>query len=198
MNGNAEAKAGLPSAADLDAVAEEQKAKEATEKPEPSPLSTPPALAPVIEQPASPGAAPQGISGAPSFLTPNENLDWTDPRLDTSKKDSLGNEKQDKTVFGPKGETVPADVQTPEQRQKAADARELKMREHMADTSGVDSVGLAKGHFAVTPGAKDRKGVKQPDVVDRSEVIEAHPVHVGPRGKGVPQDSFHGSRVAKR
>lgn len=201
----------LPSSEDLDAIAAEEKAKAATEGTKAAtdelaehPLSTSSAEPVPPEQTPAPGAAPDPIAGPPSFLVPNENVQWNDPlrprllpcpacqapkgepckdkgsemkdfhaqRLDEAQYlDSAGNLKGDKGPLGPRGETVPADVQTEAQRQAAADAKELKLREGMASTAGVDSIGNQK--------------------------VNAAP-HIGPRGKGAPQDSFHGARAGKR
>jgi len=185
----------LPSEADLDAVAEEQKAKEATSG---SPLSTPHATPDVPEQTADHGFAPAPVAGPVSRLTLSDKVVWSDPELDTTKKDSLGNVKTDAGPFGPKGDNPPADVQTDAQRQAASDAKEARMREHMASTVTVDSVGNKKGHFEVTERGEDSHGARIPDVVDYSKPVEPLPVHVGPRGQGAPADTFHGTRPVKK
>lgn len=187
----------LPSAADLDAVAKEQKVKEATAG-KGSPLSTPPAHPSVPEQPSAAGFAPDSVTGLASYLTLPDNVNWSDPKLDTTKKDSLGNEKLDAGTFGPKGANPPADVQTADQRQAAADAKEARLKGHMASTVTVDSLGRQKGRFAVTPQGFNEHGAKIPDLVDYNQVVEALPVYVGPRGKGAPSDTFHGSRPVKK
>jgi hypothetical protein len=164
----------------------------------PDSLSTAPAAAPVVEQPSAPGFAPSTAMGPPSFLAPPDNVNWTDPNRDTTKEDSLGNKKTDLGTFGPKGDSLPPDVQTDAQRQAAADAKEAKLQQGMASTVAVDSLGEQKGRFAVTPQGYDKQGAKIPDEVDRSQVVEAQPVFTGPRGQGAPQDTFHGARPAKK
>jgi hypothetical protein len=191
-NGAAASTPALPSAADLDAVAEEQKAKEATAQP--AEQSTPPAIPEVPEQGSAAGFAPDSIAGPASFLSVSDKTDWSDPDRDTTKQDSLGNVKSDQRTFGPKGAAVPPDGQTPDERQSAEERRDAKMREHMPSTVGVDSIGRPKGHFRVIPQGYDRHGARIPDKVDTSQPIEPPPAHVGPRGSGAPADSFHGAR----
>jgi hypothetical protein len=202
QNGNAKP-APQPSAEDPDAVAAEEKAKDATapaaeEVSQSQPLSTPPTEPQTVEQPSVPGFAPGGMIAPASFLPANDNTDWTDPKLDTTKKDSLGNEKTDVGEFGPKGSAPPPDVQTDAQRQASADAKEARMREHMGSTVAIDSLGQQKGRFAVIPQGHDSHGMRLPDKVDRSTVVEEQPPHVGPRGQGAPADTFHGARPAKK
>lgn len=191
-----------PSAADLDAVAAEEQTKAKTaSKAETKPdaaLSTIAAIPGTPEQPSRPGAAPESQMSASSFLPANPDVNWTDPKLNTATHDSMGNVKSDKYVAGPKGDSLPPDTQTPAERQAKADAHEQKLQQGMTPTVLKDSVGNPKGTFAVTPGGKTKKGVKLPDVVDYSKPIEPPAVHVGPRGIGAPQDTYHGPRPAKR
>ena len=186
-----------PSEADLDAVAAEEQAKEAT-TPKASPLATAPATPEVEEQTSAPGSAPDSMPGPASHLEPHPEMDFADRKRDTTKKDSLGSEKLDPYQSGPKGDVLPPDVQTDGQRQAAADEREAKMRKNMGSTVDIDSTGRKKGRFAVTPQGFDSHGARIPDKVDTSQLVEAHPVHVGPRGVGAPQDSFHGTRPVKK
>lgn len=173
-----------PSEADLDAVAEEEKAKEAT-----APPTTPSAEPKAPEQSSVHGAAPESAMPA-SFLTLDPTTNWSDPKRDTSKLDSLGNEKTDPGEFGPKGSSLPPDVQTDDQRKAAQVARDAALAKNQADTFSVDSIGNKKGRFVVTPQGHDSHGMRLPDQVDYSQIVEEHIPH-GPRGKGVPKDTFH-------
>ena len=187
----------VPSAADLDAIAEEEKIRAAT-APKPSPLSTPPAHPVVEAQTSAPGPAPDSLAGPTSHLSPHPDVNWTDPQHDTVKTDSLGNAKTDTGNFGPKGPSLPPDVQTEAQKQEAALAHEKKLQEHMGSTVAIDSAGRPKGRFVVTPRGRDAHGMKVPDHVDYSQPVEPIPHHVGPRGAGAPQDTFHGPRPVKK
>lgn len=228
-----DASGNAPSAADLDAAAEEQKMEDATagmtvddaqelvdylvahghseeeaqtfvaQHPEsirlavkghtaPAPVpppTTPAAHPPKTEQPGTEQAAPASRQGPASFQAPGPGVNWTDPKLDTTKKDSMGNEKLDQGTFGPKGKSVPPDVQTEVERQAAADAKEAKLAKGMASTAGVDSVGKPKGAFKTISQGVDKHGAKIPDKVDYSQPLEK-PVHAGPRGKGAPKDTY--------
>lgn len=176
--------AGQPSAADLDAVAAEQAAAEATSHSTPAATPVPP------EQPSTPGAAPAPALGPASFLTANPNVDWSDPNRDGSKVDSLGNEKTDTYQAGPKGKSLPPDVQTDAQKQAAMDAENQRLSQNMANTQGVDSTGKPKGTFEITPGGRTRQGVKLPDTVHYDKPIEAPQKMVGPRGVNAPKDTY--------
>ena len=182
-----------------------EKAKEATggaaeEKPEPELQghSMPSAEPKPPEQPITTAAAPDSAPAPSSFLPPNPNVVWNDPKADPAKNDSLGSEKSDKGEFGPRGASLPPDLQTDVQRQTAADEKEAKLRENMASTAHVDSIGRPKGAFKTAEQGFDSHGARIPDVVDYSQVLEEHPVHVGPRGQGAPKDTFHGKRPAAR
>lgn len=153
------------------------------------PPTTAAAHPPIRAQKSTQQSAPASRQGPASFQAPADNVNWTDPKLDTTKKDSLGNEKLDQGTFGPKGKSVPPDVQTETERQASADAKEAKLAKGMASTAGVDSVGKPKGAFKTTSQGHDKHGAKIPDNVDYSQPVEA-PVHAGPRGKGAPKDSY--------
>ena len=167
--------------------------KPSVPKAQSTPLAEP--IAP--PQPSAPGAAPDPVLAPASFLTMPDNVNWSDPKLDTTKKDSLGSEKTDKGEFGPKG-NKPPDVMTDAERQDIADKREARMRQNMADTSKVDSLGNKKGRFQTTPQGNDSHGMKIPDAVDYSKPVEAIAPQVGPRGVGAPQDTYHGVRPVKK
>jgi hypothetical protein len=156
--------------------------------------STPPAHPEVPEQPSAPGDAPQPEAPA-SFLTEHPDTSWIDAKLDTTKKDSLGNEKADDRTFG--APDAP-DSLTADERQVNADAKDAKLREGMASTVKKDSTGKAKGEFKVIPQGLDRNGARIPDKVDYSKPVEAPPAMVGPRGVGAGKDSFHGERPASK
>jgi len=154
----------VPSAADLDAVAAEQKAAEAT--------------------------------GPKSFVT-GEKGGPTNPSLDTTKFDSLGNAKEDAAAFGPRGVGAPLDVMTEEDKAKVAQAQEKKLQAGMSSTAKVDSVGTPKGEFAVTSQGHDKHGARIPDNVDYSKPVEGVAM-VGPRGKGAQPDTYHGTKPSGR
>jgi hypothetical protein len=164
--------------------------KDKPAKPEPKAETTPPATPETAEQPAEHGAAPASESPA-SFLQRHPDTDYTDPKLDTTKQDSMGNEKSDDRTFGP--QNAP-DTMTADQRQAAADDRDAKLRKGMASTATKDSTGKPKGEFKVVPQGHDKHGARIPDKVDYDKPIEPPAVMVGPRGVGAAKDSFHGAR----
>lgn len=179
----------LPTSADLDAVAAEVKAVEAT--------NTPAAIPDVEEQkPASHDAAPpslpntsshiQGVKGGP-----------LNPSLDSDKFDSLGEPKEGGPV-GPRGATLPLDVMTDADRQAVTDKQEARLKAGMSSTDHVDSRGNPQGAFKITPMGNNAMGARIPDHVDDSVLVEPNPPQVGPRGAGAPQDTFHGSRPPKK
>lgn len=186
----------LPTSADLDAVAADQAAADAT-KGQPHPQATPAAHPQVEDQTAQPGNAPDSLPNENSHRKPVQGGP-TQPSLDTTEFDDMGNKKTDAGPHGPRGVNLPADVQTEEQRQAAADAKEKVMQAGLAPTNAIDSRGELKGRFAVTPQGHDEHGMRLPDKVDTSKVLEPVAAHVGPRGSGAPLDSFHGPRPVKK
>lgn len=120
------------------------------------------------------------------------------PSLDSNAKDSLGNLKENVVPLGPRGADTPPDVMTDAKKQAIADKVEARLKAGMSSTAKTDSTGKLKGSFAVTLRGNDKNGARYPDAVDYSKPLEAPPVHVGPRGAGAPQDSFHGPRPAKK
>jgi hypothetical protein len=196
---------GLPSAADLDAHVrrsakqKEQNAIDGQHDLAPHPQATAPAHPEVEVQTSAPGPAPDslpnetshghGIPGGP-----------THPSIDTTKFDDIGNVKdlgEHGEGFGPRGENKPRDVMTDAERQAHVDAAEKVLQAGLAPTNAIDSVGKAKGSFAVTPQGHDDHGMRLPDKVDYSQPIEPVAAHVGPRGVGAPPDTFHGERPKK-
>lgn len=152
--------------------------------------ATLPAHPEVAEQPSAPGEAPQPEVPA-SFLTQHPDTSWADAKRDTTKKDSLGNEKSDDRTFG--AASAP-DSLTADERQANADVKDAQLRQGMASTVKKDSTGKPKGHFEVVPQGNDKHGARIPDKVNYSKPVEAPPVMVGPRGVGAAKDSFHGPR----
>jgi hypothetical protein len=195
---------GLPSAADLDAhvadhLQKEQNAIDGQHDLAPHPQATAPTHPEVEVQTSAPGAAPESLPNETSHL-PVIPGGPTDPSIDTSKFDDLGHEKDRGAAdegFGPRGKNMPRDVMTDEQRQRHIDAEEKRLQAGLAPTNAIDSVGKAKGSFAVTPQGHDDHGMRLPDKVDYSKPIEPVAAHVGPRGVGAPPDTFHGERPKK-
>jgi hypothetical protein len=185
----------LPTAADLDAVAQDQQAADATQG-QGHPQATPPAHPQPEDQTSVPGDAPDSL---PNETSHGEGVKGgpTAPSLDTTKLDDLGHEKDTGIAdegFGPRGKGMPADVLTDAQRKDIADAQERKIQAGLAPTNMIDSTGAAKGAFKVIPQGFDRHGARIPDKVDTSVVIEPVAARVGPRGVGVPNDSWHGKK----
>jgi hypothetical protein len=140
----------------------------------------------------SPLITPQLKVPVLSFVT-GEKGGPTNPSLDTTKFDSLGNAKGDLAPIGPRGVNQPLDVMTPEDKAKVADAQEKRLQAGMSSTAKVDSVGNAKGEFHVTPQGHDKHGARIPDKVDYTKPVETQPM-VGPRGKGAQPDTYHGPK----
>ena len=119
-----------------------------------------------------------------------EVLGPTAPSLDSDKLDSLGNPKHDAQIPGSgKGATAPADSFSPDElaaKQKTAEAKLAT-----SSTDAIDSRGLKKGAFQVTPQGYDGNGARLPDKVDYTKPVDPMVVH-GPRGVGAPKDSFQG------
>lgn len=112
------------------------------------------------------------------------------PSLDTDKMDSLGNPKNDATLPGSgKGATAPDDSFTAEEKAAQQKASDVKAAANVASTDEVDSRGMKKGSFQVTPQGYDKHGMRLPDKVDYSKPLDPPAVH-GARGKGAPKDSF--------
>lgn len=118
-----------PTAADLDAVAEEQKAKEATADDGKS-------IDPEASKEApAPASFRTGVAGGPH--TPSNDSDVTD---------SQGNPKSDTFVpVGARGDNAPPDVLTDAQKKAAEAAHEARLQAGMSSTDHKDSVGNAKG-----------------------------------------------------
>lgn len=114
----------------------------------------------------------------------------TAPSLDTNKFDDVGVAKAPGPI-GPRGHGMPGDAMLAEDRAAASVASELKDRSLYASTAAHDSRGEQKGTFEVTPQGNNIHGMRIPDKVDYSKPIEPAAQH-GPRGAGVPKDSFHG------
>lgn len=145
---------GLPSAADLDAVAVEESIKTAT--------------------------APTQTLGGP-----------TNPSFDSDALDSTGKNTKEGGALGPRGIDRPADVMSEDERKQVAEKHEKRLAKGMSSTHSVDSVGRPKGEFATLAQGHDKHGAKLPDKIDYSSPVTEHPQHVGPRGQGVPKDTFH-------
>lgn len=139
----------------------------------------------VEETKAAPDSLPnptshvKGIPGGP-----------TQPSLDTDALDDFGHKKDGGRV-GPRGQHVPQDSMLAEDRAAAAVAADAAQGAKMAPTAGIDSRGDQKGTFEVTAQGHDKHGMRLPDKVDYSKPVEPAAQH-GPRGTGVPKDSFHG------
>jgi len=112
------------------------------------------------------------------------------PSLDEDKHDSLGHVKDDAGPVGPRGAHVSPEHLSEEQ--KAESARQQHEREHrgMSSTAAVDSRGESKHIFVHEPQGNDRNGARIPDK-KTDQLVEEAPPHVGPRGIGVPKDTFH-------
>lgn len=162
-----EASGKVPSAADLDAVAAEQQAKNDTATKTGVQMAAPPSF----QKPA-----PQG---APSDLG-----------YDADKMDSTGKNKKDGVSVGPRGKDAPLDALSDAERAARTVAADAKQAIGSAATHLKDSAGKLKGSFKVTPQGVDKNGAKIPDKVDYdSPTAEFQPVH-GPRGVGAPKDTF--------
>jgi hypothetical protein len=125
----------------------------------------------------------------------------THPSIDTTKFDDVGNVKdlgEHGEGFGPRGENKPRDVMTDAERQAHVDAAEKVLQAGLAPTNAIDSVGKAKGSFAVTPQGprRSRDALAGQNRLPRKP-IEPVAAHVGPRGVGAPPDTFHGERPEK-
>lgn len=111
------------------------------------------------------------------------------PSIDSDKFDSLGNRKtDDQTPGSGKGPTAPLDSFTADEIVAKNKAAEKKLATSSLSDS-VDSRGMKKGSFEVTPQGLDKHGMRLPDKVDYSKPLDAPVVH-GPRGKNAPKDSF--------
>lgn len=119
--------------------------------------------APVVggEAAAHAAAAPASLPNTTSHGI--ASTDHVDKGRDTDKHDSMGKEKLEEIV-GPRGDNAPLDVLTPEQKQAIEDKQAAKLRAGGANTHNIDTIGNKKTD---------------------------NPVHVGPRGKGVPKDTYH-------
>lgn len=165
----------------------------------PHPQATAPAHPEVEVQTSAPGLAPDSLPNPTSHGTQVFGGP-TQPSIDTTKFDDIGNVKDlgdHGEGFGPRGKNMPRDVMTDAQKQAHADAAEKVLQAGLAPTNAIDSVGKAKGSFVVTPQGHDDHGMRLPDKVDYSQPIEPVAAHVGPRGVGAPQDTFHGERPKK-
>lgn len=120
------------------------------------------------------------------------------PSLDSDKKDSLGNDKSDVVPIGPRGDNLPGDVMTEAQKQAVTDKQDARLKVGMSSTDAKDSIGKAKGTYKHLPQGFDKHGARLPDKIDMSKPMEPPPVHVGPRGVGAPQDTYHGSKPAAK
>lgn len=144
----------------------------------------------------SPLITPQLKVPVLSFTT-GEKGGPTNPSLDTTKFDSLGNLKADTGPIGPRGEGAPLDVMTEEDKAKVAQAQEKRLQAGMSSTAKVDSLGNPKGGFETKAHGHNIHGMRIPDSVDYSKPVEA-PALVGPRGKGAQPDTYHGPKPSGR
>lgn len=111
------------------------------------------------------------------------------PSLDSDKFDSLGNRKtDDQTPGSGKGPTAPLDSFSVDEIAAKNKAAQKKLETSNLSDS-VDSRGMKKGSFEVTPQGLDKHGARIPDKVDYSKPLDAPAIH-GPRGKNAPKDSF--------
>jgi hypothetical protein len=121
-------------------------------------------------------------------------IEGTGDQRDTSKVDTLGNEKIHIDEVGPRGSNAPQDMLTDADRKRMAEEADRRAHQNMASTDKVDSVGNPQGHFETSPGGKDEHGAKKPDTVHYDRPIEEQPAHLGPRGKDAPKETFHRSK----
>ena len=148
----------------------------------------PPSAADLETAPKPAAVAPPA---APSFMKPApvapRNVDYDADNLDSTP----AHNPKDGSLIAPRGVNRPPDVMSEQEKADVADKQEAKRRVGMAVTHSVDSVGKPKGEFKTTPQGNDQHGMRIPDKVDYSNVVEAHNPVVGPRGAGAPKDTFH-------
>jgi hypothetical protein len=114
----------------------------------------------------------------------------TQPSLDENKFDSLGHEKTDIGLLGPRGAHVSPEHLSEEQKAESAKVRDEREHRGMSSTAAIDSAGNSKNIFRHEEQGYDSHGVRIPDR-NTGELVEEAPKHVGPRGIGVPKDTFH-------
>ncbi len=209
-----------PSAEDLDQVAAEQKAAEetgpATQESPSNKIDEPATIEKLVDELADIAAEGQHPQATPAAHPPQEpsedpaDLHQTappslanptshgtavlggphNPSLDTEKYDSRGNEKKDPGPFGPRGAFVSPEHLTEVQRDQRAAAEAKRLQRGMSSSDHVDSIGQVKGEHYVVERGRDEHGMRRPDEVIRHEEPQPEHLQVGPRGKGIPKDSF--------
>lgn len=116
----------------------------------------------------------------------------TQPSRDEDKLDSLGNEKSDVGPIGPRGAHVSPEHLTEEEKAESEKKRQEREHRGMSSTAAIDSAGNSKDIFRHEPQGHDKHGMRIPDK-NTGELVEEAPKHVGPRGMGVPKDTYHRS-----
>jgi hypothetical protein len=134
-------------------------------------------------------------SAAPAEAKTPTPVEGTGDSRDTDKVDSLGNEKTDKGLVGPRGANVSPEHLSEAKKGESAAAEQRRLQRGMSSTDFVDSIGNKQGEFRTEPQGLDKHGAKIPDKVT-DERVEAPPPMVGPRGHSSPPESFHGKRKA--
>lgn len=117
----------------------------------------------------------------------------TQPSRDEDRYDSLGNEKfaeGDSKLVGPRGAHVSPEHLSEEEKAESEKNRQEREHRGMSSTAAIDSAGNSKHIFRHEPQGNDRHGARLPDR-NTGELVEEAPKHVGPRGLGVPKDTFH-------
>lgn len=117
----------------------------------------------------------------------------TQPSRDEDNLDSLGNQKfaeGDSKLLGPRGAHVSPEHLSEEQRAESEKNRQEREHRGMSSTAAIDSAGNSKHIFRHEPQGHDKHGARIPDR-NTGELVEEAPKHVGPRGTGVPKDTFH-------
>jgi hypothetical protein len=168
---------------------------------EPNPHATPPAMN--ESGPTVPELGPRGDDApADSHIEPLKAPEPspsfrpaipggpTNPSYDADKMDSTGKGEKDGAPVGPRGVNRPGDVMSDADRAQIAVKAEEKLRKGMSSTDSVDSIGTPKGSFETIDQGLNQHGMRNPDKVDFDSPVEAHQPMVGPRGKGVPKDTF--------
>ena len=117
----------------------------------------------------------------------------TQPSRDEDKLDSLGNPKfaeGDSKLVGPRGANVSPEHLSEEQKAESEKKRQEREHRGMSSTAKIDSAGNSKHIYRHEPQGHNKHGMRLPDR-NTGELVEESPKHVGPRGTGVPKDTFH-------
>jgi hypothetical protein len=160
---------------------------------------------------APPSRAPEepkkAVAGGPTQPSRDEDLldslgNSKTKEVEVEVKDDQGNVIGSKVehqpikeaqLVGPRGANASLEHLSEEERELIKKHREQKERAGMSSTDFVDSIGNSQNVHEHIAQGHDRNGARLPDL-KTDNVVEEAPKHIGPRGVGVPLDTFHGER----